>query len=148
MAFDETFDVTNPAELAQPFAYDLLKLKSFDQLIRNEDELHLLNILGRAVKTLGLKGDYLVEAGRAVDVPEQHNPSMGVSVFNIHNLTFEGEFKEHTIVKLDGPENGSRIRALCLAFSRVTLLPFFEKVSEDRLLCVPVFAVDDILRTD
>lgn len=148
MAFDETFNVTNPAELAQPYAVDLIYKKSFEELRVDEDELHVLNILGRAVRTLGLQGSYLVEAGRAFAVYEHHNPALPTDVINTRDLTFEGEFQEHTIVKFNGLEGGSIIRALCLAFKKVTLLPTFDKVSRERLLCVPVFAVEDILRTE
>ena len=65
MAFDETFDITNPAQLAQPFAIDIQNAAGYYDAELTSFEEEIEGKINQAVGYLGLRGTYLVEAGLA-----------------------------------------------------------------------------------
>jgi hypothetical protein len=92
-----------------------------------------------------------VEAGRAwISRPINIVQGAKDNIGEFSGLTFEGNFFRYDLVKIDGPEidEKRKIRALCMEFTGSILLPFCDKLSGDNMVYVPVFAVDDMSRTD
>lgn len=151
MAFDETFDITNPAQLAQPFAIDIRNASGYYEAELTSFEEEIENTINQAIGYLGLRGTYLVEAGLAwIMQPCRLTKKFSKNVADIPNLKFAGNFFEYEIIKLDGADikQERKIRSLCMIFRDATLLPDFDKLAGDNLagdnmVYVPVAAVDD-----
>lgn len=150
MAFDESFDVTNPAELAQPFAIDLAKSPEFLESDVTPKEDFTVARINNAIGMLGLRGTYWVEAGVAmISRPIAVTKNFSNRAGRFTGLNFEGRFMQYELVKTEGADMEQKriIRALCMAFTDATLLPYFDKLRGDNIVYVPVVAVDGITRT-
>ncbi len=137
-----SFDLPNtPAELAvmraeQSFSNDLD--------ITLDDE-RLLAELDYAADELGFtNSSYFVESGRALIVAASFEASQPVTYTNFFGLTFEGRFATFSKVHIGRFIGGQSVRAVCLTFDDVTLLPYFDKTDEGDLLHIPVLAVDSM----
>lgn len=132
----------NPAALASIRA-EQAAFSSDAFVISRHDEFVLVG-LDKAADDLGFIGTkYFVESHRSLSVPvsfdEEH-----ASYMSFPGLTFEGEFKAYSKVLVGKLIGAGSIRALCLAFDNVTLLPYFDGIPQDHLLHVPVLAVSSI----
>jgi hypothetical protein len=139
----------DPAEFGQHFAEEFFfsgVLDEFDGDQRGIDR-RLVEI-DRMADSLAFLGQaYFVESGRALSVPVSINPGNGaVSHWQFEGLTFRGDLETFSAVKIGRLIGGNAIRAFCLTFNNVTLLPGFDHLPDDHLLHVPAYAVRDMSR--
>jgi hypothetical protein len=59
-------------------------------------------------------------------------------------LSSEGTFISYSRVVIGRIVGANAVRALCLSFDNVTLLPFFDSLRDDHLLHVPALAVSSM----
>lgn len=136
----------NPVEIAKPFAADLMiggHLDNFDvdEFVRNT----IVDLDFIAFKGGLLNKEYVVRSESSVLLP----PVLDVEEIKgvrFEKLQFSGEFMNYTTIQTRQKVGGGSLRALCLTFDNVTLLPDSHEVEEGHLLHVPVFAVSDIDR--
>jgi hypothetical protein len=62
-------------------------------------------------------------------------------------LSFEGRFKCYSKVMIGRIIGAGSVRAFCLTFDDVLMLPGFDRLPDDRLLHVPILAVDVMDKT-
>lgn len=136
---------TNPAELALPFVDTIESQPLFDN---SEEEIKLLTELDRLTDAANMSGVYFTQAGKALAVPASFEADEPVNFLDFNLLTFEGKLVTYSVIKIGRIIGSKSIRALCLTFDDVTLLPFLDKLPEDKLLHVPAIAVDSMSRTD
>lgn len=88
---------------------------------------------------------YFVSSGRSVAVPVSFEADKPVSSYDFNDgLDFSGTLVTYGSVRIDRTLGDNAMRALCLTFDNVTLLPYFNKLEEDKLLYTPAFAVRSI----
>jgi hypothetical protein len=139
----------NLVELAEPFVFELSKRADFDSFQRSHAEKSALQELDSMAEDLALDGkDYHVVAGRSWSIPRSFRVEEEVHLGNYYGVEFWGTFCSHAIVKINGLYGREDVRALCLTFDDVLMLPGLDKVPADRAVHVPVLAVDDIIPTD
>lgn len=146
---------SNPVALAESDAERVFfQDDSFSSLVQNEDA-GMISRLSVDAQTLGfIDRTYFMETTRGLVIPRSFGPYEKTSMIDLSRLAFEGVFRGYAklatdrLVAFDGSGARKDIRALCLEFDDVTLLPYFDKLSLDRLLCVPILAAVSIERTD
>lgn len=133
----------NPAELALPYAEKLVmkgELDSFDSVStieqRNLQELEYL-----AEVTGMLNKRYFVNSGRSIVLPADLEYSEFTPYEMSDGIDFSGKLISFSTIRIGRNLGGQSIRALCLTFDNVTLLPYFEQIDSDRLVHTPAFAV-------
>lgn len=136
--------MTNPAELALPFV-DTIDTRS--QLNIGEEEERLLVELDHLTDLADMHGMYFTQAGRALAIPVSFEADEHTTYVSFNSLTFEGRLATYSVVKIGRILGSTSVRALCLSFNEVTLLPFFDTLPEDQLLHVPALAIDSMSRT-
>jgi hypothetical protein len=136
--------VTNPAELALPFV-EAIDTRSGLSIGKEEEEL--LVKLDHLTEVANMHAVYFTQAGRALSIPVSFESDQPTSYTSFNSLTFEGRLVTYSVVKIGRLIGSTSIRALCLSFDEVTLLPFFDTLPEDRLLHVPALAIDSMSRT-
>lgn len=135
---------TTAAELALPLAGRLVTEGHYDGFkdadTDEQAEIALLENLADIAGMLGKK--YFVSAGRSVAIPVsfETNQPLHTSDFN-DGLDFSGTLITYGSVRIGRNLGGNAMRALCLAFDNVTILPYFDKIEEHELLYTPAFAV-------
>jgi hypothetical protein len=67
---------------------------------------------------------------------------------NFFKLAFEGKLACYAKLALNKPTGEDSVRALCLGFTDVTLLPSRDPMPNHMLLFTPVLSVDTIDPTD
>jgi hypothetical protein len=134
---------TDPAKLAEYRAeMSALGSDSFD-MTKQDDQVVIE--LEHAANTLGFTGQrYFIEARKSMLLPKSFEAGEPLEYVDFSGLTFEGEFITYSKVHIGRLVGGRAIRAVCLTFACVTLLPFFDKTSDDQLLYVPALAVESI----
>lgn len=134
----------NPAELAKKQAenagYASFPVDAADEMVLTELE-HGAEMLGFTDQS------YFVEAGRSMILPVSFERDQPVSYLNFYGLSFEGLFVTFAKVHIGRLVGQESVRALCLTFTDVTLLPYFDDIPADSLLYVPALAVDTIEQT-
>ena len=144
----------NPVELALSKSHVISSAVYENQrLENNEDEERALAELDAVGNMLGFFGRYFVESTQAFAIPASYEADKPVSVINFGSgLTFQGNLETHSVVKINSLHvtwlEKIDIRALCLRFDTVLMLPYFETLDEDRLLFVPVASIDDMRRVE
>ncbi len=136
--------IVNPADLARSYLGDV----DVDNKEITDKEEKTLVELDQICDEAKLNGLYFTRAGRALAIPVFYDRNEKVVLKSFNNLTFEGSFVTYSIVKIGYIIGASVVRALCLSFDRVTLLPFFDQLPSEMLLHVPVLAVDSMSRSD
>ena len=137
--------IHTPSTLAQTYAEDLARTGKLDEFAISGTEERVLGELDHFAEQLGfLDKTYFVDSGRSVLLPAAFAAHQPLSVTHFDGLSFSGELKTHSTVRLGSIVGHRAIRALCLTFNNVTLLPYFDRVPEDLLLHVPAFAVSDM----
>ncbi len=91
--------------------------------------------------------NYFVQSARAMILPKSFEADQQVSCTDFFGLTFEGRFATYARVHIGRIIGAGAVRAVCLTFTRTTLLPYFDKLPDDRLLLVPVLAITSIEQT-
>ncbi len=139
----------DPAEFGQHFAEEFFfsgALDEFDGDQRGIDQ-RLVEIDRMADSFAFLGHAYFVQSGRALSVPVSIDPREGlVAHWQFEKLSFKGDLETFSAVKIGRLVGGNAIRAFCLTFNNVTLLPGFDQIPDDHLLHVPAYAVRDISR--
>jgi hypothetical protein len=135
--------ITNPVELAAKRAEErALATTGFD--ISQQDAFTLAQ-LDAAAEMLGFIGNqYLMNSHRAFAIPASFNVDEQVTHHQFMGLMFEGDFACYSKIHVGKILGATSVRALCLTFHNVTLLPYFDRMEEGDLLHVPVLAVDTI----
>ncbi len=135
---------SNPAQLAETIATE-----NFSDSMEISDLDHrLLTELEVGAEALGfLNKDYFVESGRALILPASFQSDEPVLYTSFFGLSFEGRFATYAKVHIGRIIGGSAVRAVCLAFTDVTLLPYFETVPDNELVFVPVLAINSMEQT-
>jgi hypothetical protein len=88
---------------------------------------------------------YFVSAHRSLSIPVRFDANAPVSSFDFNEgLEFSGQLITFSTVRIGRNLGGNAVRALCLTFDNVTLLPYFDHLPEDRLLHTPAFAIREI----
>lgn len=88
---------------------------------------------------------YFVTSGKALLLPVKKSDDE-VATFEFPALSFTGELDSYATVRAQTLVRERAVRALCLAFNNVTLLPYMDKIPTRQQLYVPVFAVAAITR--
>lgn len=136
MAFPEL--PTNPAELAETRAQESTG-QDFDVSLSDH---HLLAELEHGAEELGfIDQKYFVEASRALVIPASFEADKNVSFHSFFGLTFEGSFNTYNKVHIGKIIGAGAVRAVCLAFPKATLLPYFDELDSQDILYVPALAV-------
>lgn len=133
---------TDPASLAAPLAEGMAIRSGFEH---SPLDLHEIGGLEKAATTLGFMNQkYFVESRRSLAIPVDFDSDKDITYFNFMGLAFEGDFTCYSKVAIGKIIGVHTVRALCLSFEKVTLLPYFDTLPEDYLLHVPVLAVESI----
>ena len=138
-----------PAEPATPAASEALnsvhRTSAFEP---NEYDYGILTKLERAAEACGFKDEqYLVQATRAMAIPSSFDASQPVTYRDFHDTMFEGIFRGYSKVMIGRIIGAGSVRAFCLNFEDVTIMPTWERPPEDRLFCVPALAINTIHHT-
>lgn len=138
----------NPAELASVAAKNVLYEPQ--EIDRDPDVYLTLSKLEGEAKALEfVDKKYFVETSRALSIPSSFESSAEntVTYHSFYKLSFEGTFRGYTKVAIGRIIGSGSIRAYCLGFEEVTLLPYFDRLPEDHILHIPALAVDSIDQT-
>lgn len=135
---------SNPAELAEIRAQQSVD-QAFDITIADQQ---LLAELDHGAEELGFLGQsYFVEATRALVVPATFQADQPVTYHSFFGLSFEGTFATYGKVHIGQLIGAGAVRAICLAFPKATLLPYFDDLDPQDILYVPALAVASIEAT-
>ena len=143
----ELYSTNSPAKLALPLAERLVMQGYYDGFkSADSDEETELAALENMADIAGMIGQqYYVSSGRSVAIPVSFEADQPVRAFDFsEGLDFSGTLVTYGSVRIGRNLGGNAMRALCLAFDNVTLLPYFDRLQEDRLLYTPAFAVHAI----
>lgn len=138
-----------PAELAIPFAQDMFDQNLLDEFKpATQNEQHSLIELERIAELYNMLGrQYLVHSYRSAAIPVSFEDDEIPSGHNFsEGLDFSGELVTFSTVRIGKSLGSTSLRALCLTFNNVTLLPYFDSLPDDQLLYTPAFAVKDMER--
>jgi hypothetical protein len=114
-----------------------------------EDSRILSDLEGVAKELDFIDRQYFVETSRGLSIPASFEAKEDdtVTFLSFYKLTFEGILRGYSKVQVGRVIGAGSVRALCLTFEEVTLLPFFDSLPEDHIFHVPVLAVDSIDQT-
>ena len=159
--FERNIVPQNPVEVAIPFAYDIIFDKSFDEFKNSQTETLALRELNEMVRNLDMLGAYRVRTDLAFALPEVLEPDED-GIVTVHRMDKETEFDGVLLggrtLKIGRIVNEIATRAVCLTFEDVlvryrrtvdnSLLYTSRKFEQSDRMYVPVFAVNDMKRTD
>lgn len=139
--------IRNPADLALPYAEQMVMdglLDLYEPSEIEHDKLAELEVQAEAAQMLHNR--YYVKSGRSFIAPFAHERE--VKDVNIHHfdngLDFMGTLFTYSTLRLKRGIGNGAIRALCLTFHGVKLLPGLDDMPEGYLLHTPAFAVTEI----
>lgn len=133
----------DPVSLAAPTA-ETIVIPEINMSLPRKEQLKFLG-LDAVADSLGFVGQkYFVESRRSLSIPASFEAQKPVELIDFMGLTFEGKFVTYSQVTVGKIIGAHSVRALCLSFDDVTLLPYFDHLPEDHLLHVPVLAVESI----
>ncbi len=132
-----------PVTIALPYAESLVVNGNLDSFDIQDSEHETLRSLEEQAEIIGaLNQHFFVASGRSVMTPAV--PSRENDYVSFNSLKFSGELFTYSTVRIGHGLGGHAMRALCLTFHNVTLLPYLDRIPEDQLLHVPAYAVHDI----
>jgi hypothetical protein len=138
----------NPGEFGRYFAEEFMTSGILDEFHGDESGVVTrLKEVDEMAENLDYYGnDYFVESNRALSIPSLIvKDDEDVSYIRFDNkLTFEGKLITYSSVKIGKIIGGNAVRAFCLTFDDVTLLPYFDSLPDGHLLHVPAYAVEEI----
>ncbi len=143
LPFEEPINI-DPVNLAKSYVTRLAGNSMEDTIT----ESNILVELDMICEMANFNGQYFTQVNQAMALPVSFKADEKVSYVKFNSLMFEGKFVTYSIVKIGRIIGASIVRALCLSFDDVTLLPFFDKLPNDMLLHVPVLAVDSMSRSE
>lgn len=150
-----------PVDVIEPFAYDLIFDKSFDEFSHSNKETAAVRQLNEVIRDFDMLGQYKVRANLAYRIPE--NPETdedgNVTITRMDKETeFDGMFMGGRTLKIGRILEEHSTRAVCLAFHKVliryrtsvenVIVPKRRILSDEDRMFVPVFAVNHISRLD
>lgn len=143
-------EINDPSEFGRAFAEEFVVSGALDGFDGNNREIdrRLVEIDERAQSLRFLNEPYLVTSRLALSIPvsiDADEQTVSHIRFD-EGLMFKGDLVTHSAVKVGRFIGGNAIRALCLTFDNITLLPFFDSIPDDHLLYVPAFSIQDIDR--
>ena len=138
--------IGNPADLARPYAEAMGFGGEFGAVTDKEEAL-LVRLEHEAAASQTI-GTYFVEANRALSIPVSFEADGPVNFIDFFNLAFEAPFTTFSVVQVGRIVGFNSVRALCVAFNKAFLLPYFDHIPNDHLLHVPVLAVESMERTE
>jgi hypothetical protein len=119
-----------------------------DEFRKQPEDEKVLTKLGRDARDLEFEDQqYFVETSRALAIPASFEADSPVGYGNFFRLSFEGRFKCYSKVMIGRIIGAGSVRAFCLTFDDVLMLPGFDRLPDDRLLHVPILAVDVMDKT-
>jgi hypothetical protein len=123
-----------------------------DDFERKPEDAEILNRLDFLAGELNfIDQAYFVRSARALAIPvEDFTSDERVSVWDLKGeefTGFHGTFACYSKVQIGRIIGAQSVRALCLTFHEVTLMPYMDSLPEQHLLYVPVPAVDKIEQT-
>jgi hypothetical protein len=131
----------NPKELAGIRAEEM----PMDSFEHRESDARLLAELDYAASQLGFIGqNYFIEANRTLIIPKSWDRSEAVSYTDIFGVIFEAELTTYARVSIGRIVGNRAVRALCLAFDKALLLPYFDYTRDTDMVYVPVLAINSI----
>ena len=137
--------IENPLDLAKQMAEDLVVSGALDEFAFNDQESGGLVGLDHYAAEAGyLNQQYFVDSGRSILLPVTFEADEPLSTTQFQRLHFSGEFVTHSTVRLGRSLGGQSMRALCLTFNNVTLLPYMDTIPDDVLLHVPALAINNM----
>lgn len=136
----------NPAELALPYADMLANGNCMHSLEPSEDEAKALAELQQRATALGMiEKMYLVHSRRALAAPEKTESNKDVTGFDFNQgLDYLGRFVSYDTAPIKLALGGGSIRAVCLKFDNVILLPHLDNLEGDDRLYTPAYSVKTI----
>lgn len=135
----------NPAEIAIPVAEDLAFNGHLEEFEHNDYEIRsIVELEQKAIDLQMIDQPYFVTSGRSFLLPVSFDGERDIETVQFPQLNFEGTFVTYSTVRIGRLMGKGAIRSLCLAFDKVTLLPYFDTIPDDQLLHVPAYAVFDI----
>lgn len=137
--------IGNPADIARPYAEAIVSNRELE--VKTEQKA-LLVLLDHEAEASQAAGTYFVEASRALSIPTSFEADESVNLFDYYGLSFEAPFTTFSIVHVGRIVGFNSVRALCVAFDKALLLPYFDHIPDDHLLHVPVLAVESMERTE
>ena len=139
--------IVDPAQIGQVFAEKLFKTKAYDEFRDNAETSHALVQAEQMAEERGFFDQkYFIQASRALLIPAQYEAGEVPPGYSFDGLSFTGEFKTYSMVRIGRIIGAGAVRAFCMTFNDVTLLPYLDHPDDDRLLHVPVHAIRDIDR--
>lgn len=143
-----TYPAANPAELAQPYAEELVMQGYFDQFEAGDDELRKIIELEREASERGMFDvQYYVRSYRSMAIPTYIQTDREVTFVNFDNgLDFRGRLKTYSTVRIGKMVGAAGVRALCLKFDEALLLPGYDALPDGFSLQTPALAVKSIQR--
>jgi hypothetical protein len=91
--------------------------------------------------------NYFVQTFSAFAVPVAFEAGEPLRYHSFMGLALEGRFATFSKIHIGRIVGAGAVRAVCLTFTDVTLLPYFDTLPESDLLHVPVLAVSEISAT-
>lgn len=135
---------SNPVELASIRAEESMS----QEFGMSDHDQHLLAELDFGADQLGFHDqNYFVQAFSAFVLPASFEADEPLRYHNFTGLTLEGRFATFSKIHIGRIVGVGAVRAVCLTFKDVTLLPYFDTLPESDLLHVPVLAVSEISAT-
>ena len=138
----------NPAEIAAPMA--LAEHASPGLFAKDPESYGTLSTLEAWARDLDFTDrQYFVDSQRSFAIPASFESSADetVTYHDMFQLSFEGVFRGYSKIMIGRIVGAGSVRAYCLTFEEVTLLPFFDEMPEEDILHVPALAVNDIQQT-
>lgn len=131
-----------PVTIALPYAESLVVNGNLDSFDIHDDEHEALRCLEEQAEAIGaLNQQFFVTSGRSILTSLQTEENYCTS---FDSLDFSGELFTYSTVRIGRTLGNHAMRALCLSFHNVTLLPYFDRIAEDQLLHVPAYAVHEM----
>lgn len=136
--------INDPAELAITYLDRIGSSEAFEVTPSEEKTLVELDLLADAAK---MHATYFVKAYKGMLLPGTFEAGSQVTYFDFNDMLFEGKLETYSIVKTGRIIGYHAVRALCLCFDDVIMLPYFDKIDNKHLLHVPALAVASMTRT-
>lgn len=139
--FDE-ISISNPAQLARA----LIGNRSISNVL---DKSSFLKYLDEISDSNNFNDrTYSTQTSRALALPIDFDKNKPVKYIDFGDLMFEGRFICFSIIEIGKLIGIYTVKAVCIVFENALLIPYFETVPNDKLLHVPVLAVDSMTPTD
>lgn len=136
----------SPISIAEPFVYASTPVGSGFDIGKHEEVT--LNTLDNMADDLGfINESYFVSTGRALAIPKSFEANAEVAYGSFYGLSFEGRLGCYAQVAIGKIINELSVRALCLTWRDVTLLPYMDKLGDSKLLYTPILAVESMDKT-